>query len=118
MTRDEFNSKFRQEGGLRVRVRLLREDEGGRSTPLSGESEYRANWSIDSRDPDHQMGAPMLIDTQLLLSGDEGAASLIRLFPDTFSGVEVSTRLTAFEGTRAVAEAVVTEVVAAENSPA
>jgi hypothetical protein len=39
MTRDEFNARLKRDGGFRVVVRLLREDEGGRKTGLSGESE-------------------------------------------------------------------------------
>jgi hypothetical protein len=116
MTRDEFNARLRREGGLRVTLRMLREDEGGRATPLSGESEYRVNWSIGRSDPDRQIGAPMLIDAELLLPGGETSASLIRLFPEAWPpDVPIGTNLMAFEGGRPVAEAVVTDVIAGER---
>jgi len=114
VTRDEFNAELKLEGGYRVMVRLLREDEGGRKTALSGEGEYRANWTFDSDDPSDQKGAPMLIDADTLAPGAESAASLIRLFPDSWPEVEVGARLTAFEGRRRVAEAVVTHVLRSE----
>jgi hypothetical protein len=112
VTRDEFNERLRRDGGYRVIVRLLRDEEGGRKTGLAGETEYRANWSIGSRDPERQAGAPMLIDTPALNPGDECAASLIRLVPEAWPDIEVGTKLTAFEGRRPVAEATVTDVLA------
>jgi hypothetical protein len=112
VTRDEFNSRLRQQGGFRVTVRLFPERDGGRTTGLSGDHEYRVNWSIDSDDPDRQAGAPTLIDAPALAPGEESAASLIRLFPEAWpSDLPIGTKLTAFEGRRAVAEAVVTDVL-------
>jgi hypothetical protein len=116
MTRDEFNGRLGRDGGFRVIVRLLREDEGGRRTGLSGDTEYRVNWSIGavgSSDPNGQAGAPMLIDDDSLGPGHECRASLVRIFPGTLTDIEVGTRLTAFEGSRPVAEAVVTDVLPA-----
>lgn len=56
----------------------------------------------------------MLIDTDALAPGAESEASLIRLFPEAWPEIEVGTRLTAFEGRRPVAEAVVTKVLSPE----
>jgi hypothetical protein len=117
MTRDEFNARLRQDGGFRVRVRMLSEGEGGRSTPISGKSEYRVNWSVGSPDPDRQAGAPMLIDGDELKPGAEATASLLMLFPVAWPDVAPGTRLTAFEGRKAVAEAVVTETLAPDQQP-
>jgi hypothetical protein len=115
MTRDEFNGRLRRDGGFRVVVRLLSEDEGGRTTPLLGDREYRANWAIGADDPSVQAGAPMLIDADRLSPGGESEASLIRLVPDGWPDVPVGTQLFAFEGRRKVAEAVVTAVLPAES---
>jgi hypothetical protein len=56
----------------------------------------------------------MLIDAERLAPGDESSASLIRLFPESWPEIHVGTRLTAFEGLRPVADAVVTEVLSPE----
>jgi translation elongation factor EF-Tu-like GTPase len=115
VTRDEFNARLKQTGGLRLRVRLRDATEGGRSTPISGDREYRANWSLGKADPDAQVGAPILIDEEILSPGDDAEASLIPLFPETWpTTISPGTRLIAFEGRREVAEAVVTEVIAAQ----
>jgi hypothetical protein len=57
----------------------------------------------------------MLIGIDALAPGDESEASLIRLFPKVWPDIKVGTRLTAFEGRRPVAEAVVTEVLSGER---
>jgi hypothetical protein len=115
VTRDEFHEPLVRDGGYRVLVRLLSEQDGGRKTGLSGETEYRVNWSIGSHDPAQQAGAPMLIDASPLSPGAECAASLIRLFPEAWPDIEIRTKLTAFEGLRPVAEAVVTDVLAPDS---
>lgn len=111
MTRDEFDQYVRTHGGYAITLRLLRSDEGGRQTPLLGGQEYRANWSIDSLDPGQQCGGPIFIDGHALGFGEACTARMVPLFPDEhefWSNVNVGSRLTAFEGHRAVASAVVT----------
>jgi hypothetical protein len=94
---------------------MLSEEEGGRTTPLLGDREYRANWSIGTDDPNAQAGAPILIDADVLPPGAESEASAIRLIPEDWPEIAIGTRLTAFEGRRKVAEAVVTAILSAES---
>ena len=115
MTRDRFNELVLRLGGFRISVRLLPTDEGGRQTPISGDAEYRLNWSIESDDPDLQAGGPTLIDADALQPGEEGAAVLIPHFAEAWEGVRVGTSLTGFEGRRAVARAVVLGLIAGER---
>jgi hypothetical protein len=111
VTREEFNERLHSGGGFRIHIRLIGTEEGGRRTPISGASDYRVNWSIESRDPDQQMGGPTLIDADLLRPGEEGIASLIPFAPEAWSSVAVGTSLTGFEGARPVAFAIVTQVI-------
>jgi hypothetical protein len=115
VTREEFNARLHRGGGFRIHVRLIATEEGGRRTPITGTSEYRVNWSIESRDAHRQTGSPTLIDGDQLRPGEEGDASLIPFAPEEWSSVTVGTSLTAFEGARPVALAVVTQVIPPEN---
>ena len=83
--------------------------------PISGASEYRVNWSIPSNDPHKQTGGPTLIDPDALRPGEEGMALLIPFVPEACDHVQVGTSLTAFEGARLVAQAVVTELISRES---
>ena len=118
VTRDAFNELVLRNGGFRIRVRLLSTDDGGRQTPISGDSEYRLNWSIESNDPSGQAGGPTLIDADKLRPGEEGTAVLIPFLAEAWESVQVGTSLTGFEGSRVVARAVVLEPIAGESEDA
>jgi hypothetical protein len=111
VTRKWFEGVVRRQGGYRIRLRLRSTHDGGRETPLLGATEYRVNWRIVSRDPGKQTGGPTLIDAELLSPGEEGTATLTPFELTAWQCVGVGTELTAFEGAREVAEAVVTEVI-------
>jgi hypothetical protein len=115
VTRDEFNARLHRDGGFRIHIRLIATEEGGRRTPILGTSEYRVNWSIESRDAHQQTGGPTLLDGDQLRPGEEGDASLIPFVPEEWSSVAAGTSLTAFEGARPVALAVVTQVIPPAN---
>ena len=117
VTREHFEQFVRERGGYRIRLHLRATEDGGRRTPLLGTVEYRVNWSIGTRDPHDQRGGPTLIDAETLPPGTEGTATLTPLIPDPeWEAVGVGTDLTAFEGDREVAQAVVTDVIPPRES--
>lgn len=117
MTREQFEAIVQRQGGYRITLQLVATDQGGRTTPLLGTTEYRVNWSIGSSDPNRQTGGPTLIDAEALSPGEKGNATLTPLFdPSVWQDVSVGTELTAFEGVREVAHAVVTDVIPPQSS--
>jgi hypothetical protein len=121
VTRGEFRGQLDRDGGFRIHLRLLG---SGRRTPIFGRSAYQVNWHIERDDPrfgsfgSRQTGASTLIDGRLLRPGEETDASLIPFLPKEWADVAPGISLAAFEGTRVVARAVVTDVIAPRKANA
>jgi translation elongation factor EF-Tu-like GTPase len=95
---------------LRLRLDLLASSEGGRQTPIS--DGYRAQWDIGNVTGD---GEPMSNDATLRLTeplapGESVEAQLVPHVPDLWTGVSPGDELTAREGQRVVARAVVLDI--------
>ena len=105
----------RERGYLRVRLRLLRADEGGRKTGIV--SGYRPDWDIGNVEggrPTFNGAAVRLENADLLQPGHETTVRLLPFAPGFWLNVRSGQEIAMHEGARVVGRAVVLE--AAVNS--
>jgi len=97
-----------EHGFIRVRLRLLTAEEGGRSRPIY--SDYRASWDIGNTYEGEWTvnDAPLVLeDVDKLDPGDEALARIHPIAPQFWNHVEPGLRIYAHEGPRRVGEATV-----------
>ncbi len=108
----------RENGYVRIDLRVLAPEEGGRRKPIF--SEYRSCWDIGNT----YEGEPMFNDAPLVLEGEvesiapgeRGTARIHPIAPEYWSELEAGTTIYAHEGSRRVAVAEVLEVVPPEGT--
>jgi translation elongation factor EF-Tu-like GTPase len=97
---------------IHIRLRLLSTDDGGRRNPIA--QGYRSSWDNGDRTDDgstHFHDAPVVhLSVEWLAPGDEADAVSVPVMPDAWTNLEVGANLTAYEGGRSVAAAVVTKI--------
>lgn len=107
----------RDRGFIRVRVRLLSADEGGRKGPI--DDGYRASWGISNRSEEGEWtisDAPLLLEGRDWLPPGESANVRIHpLWPEFWTEVSAGTELAMHEGSRVVGHGEVIEVVGPES---
>ena len=106
----QWHDREAREGYIRARLRPLRADEGGRSTPLG--NGYRACWDIGAT----YEGRPTLNDAPILFEhgdwlalGDEGIVRLHPLAWEFWENVTAGQVIHAYEGSKRVGVATVLE---------
>jgi hypothetical protein len=115
--RARWERREREDGFLRVRLRLLTSDEGGRRGPIAGG--YRASWNIGSRvqsDDWTISDAPLLLedreDEEWLAPGATADVRIHPLFPEFWTHVVPGDHIDMHEGSRVVGHGEVLEIVA------
>jgi elongation factor Tu len=118
--RARWERSERGDGFIRVRVRLLTTDEGGRRGPIA--DGYRASWNIGSRT---DTGESMLNDAPLLLEDGEqlapGEIANGRIHPiaaEFWTHVSAGLEIAMHEGARVVGRGEVLEVVTPSDADA
>jgi translation elongation factor EF-Tu-like GTPase len=102
-----------EDGFIRVRVRLLTTEEGGRLGPIA--DGYRASWNLGNR---AGKGERMINDAPLLLEegewlapGESADAPIHPLAPEFWTDVSAGDEIAMHEGQRVVGHGQVLEVV-------
>lgn len=112
--RARWEQREREDGFLRVRLRLLTTDEGGRRGSIA--DGYRASWSIGTRAQSDDWtisDAPLLLeDREWLAPGEIAAVRIHPLFPEFWTGVVPGDHIDMHEGSRVVGHGEVLEIVA------
>ena len=111
--RKHWERRATEEGFVRVRLRVLATDEGGRQGPLF--DGYRANWDIGNRTEDGGRttnDAPLLLDEQeSLVPGAIADVRIIPIAPEFWTHLSVGQEIVMHEGGRIVGRGEVLEVV-------
>jgi hypothetical protein len=112
--RVHWERREREQGFVRVRLRLLTTNEGGRQGPIF--DGYRASWDIGNLSESGEWtinDAPLLFeDCDSLALGETAEARIHPIAPEFWTDVSAGTRLVMHEGPRVVGYAEVLEVVA------
>lgn len=101
---------------LKVRLRLLPTESGGRERPIL--SDYRPSWGLGNTwhdEPSFNDGRVLLEGSSELTPGAEGAAIIEPLAEEFWFAVDVGAVLPMYEGRRLVGHATVTEVSRPEH---
>jgi hypothetical protein len=108
----------REQGFVRIRVRLLTTAEGGRQGPIS--DGYRSSWNIGNRTDSGEWSfndAPMLLDDRESLAPGESATARIHpLAPEFWIHVSAGLGIAMHEGARVVGRAEVLAVVSGSDA--
>ena len=112
--RRHWEGREREQGFIRVRLRLLGTDEGGRTGPIA--DGYRSSWDIGNRSEDDEPtinDAPLLFDEpgKWLAPRESSTARLHPLAPELWRHVGPGLEVVMKEGARVVGRGEVIEVV-------
>jgi hypothetical protein len=113
--RRHWQRREREQGFVRLRLRLLPTEEGGRKGPIA--DGYRGSWDIGNRSEDDEPtsnDAPLLFDEpgKWLSPGESATARLHPLAPEFWLHVKPGLKVVMKEGRRVVGRGEVVEVVA------
>lgn len=110
----------RERGYVRIDLRVLTPEEGGRPSGKAIFTEYRSCWDIGNTYEGGPMfnDAPLVLEggTESLAPGERGTARIHPIAPEYWGGLQAGTTMYAHEGSRRVAVAVVLEIVLPESS--
>jgi translation elongation factor EF-Tu-like GTPase len=111
--RAHWERRERDQGFLRVRVRLLTTEEGGRQSPIF--DGYRAAWDIGNLSESGEWttkDAPLLFENRDSLPlGETAEARIHPIAPELWTDVSAGAQIAMHEGLRVVGRAEVLEVV-------
>jgi translation elongation factor EF-Tu-like GTPase len=116
--RAHWERREREQGFVRIRVRLLATDEGGRQGPIF--DGYRSSWNIGNRTDSGEWtvsDAPMLLeDSESLAPGESATARIHPLAPEFWTHVSAGLEIAMHEGARVVGRAEILAVVSGADA--